>query len=121
MNRLSPIPLAASALFVCASAFGGDVDHPDCAGADRWPTGMAVVLLRNAGLLPFDGRKSIRTHTTRIASEPLDGGIFRQVHRVVVTTADNEKHDAIVVNEVSAEECSISPVELFLIDRHLDR
>ena len=51
----------------------------------------------------------------------MEGEVFRQVHRVIVTVADDEKLDAIVVNDASAEECSMGPVELFLIDRHLDR
>ena len=123
MKWLNPMLLAVSAMFASSLTFaGGDgVRHPDCAGADRWPTSMALVLLRNAGLLPSDNREAIHTHTTRIASEPLEEDVFRQVHRVVVTVADDEKLNAIVVNDASVEECSMGPVELFLIDRHLDR
>ena len=96
-----------------APAFGKD---PDCSGTENWPTRSALVALTNAGITgKIDWAK---TKTTRIASEKIGKDLYRQVHRVSYAQVSGKVVEAITVNEVSSEECSMSGVEVFVVSKH---
>ena len=70
-------------------------------------------------MLPENALGRVTTETTRIASEPLGEGLFRQVHKITITGRDGQRLQAIAVNDASAEECSVSPVQIYVIRRAL--
>jgi len=81
---------------------------------------MAFVHLKNAGLTNNERLDFDQTKTTRIASERIRPGVFRQVHRVIFTEHSGKRIGVITVNDVSMEECSESGVEVFVVARHID-
>ena len=90
---------------------------PDCSGG--WPTNMAFVLLKNAGLTDNDKIDFSKTKTVRIASESVGKDLWHQVYDVTFTEYSGEKIEAIAVHDASSEECSMTGVELYVVSRRL--
>jgi len=80
---------------------------------------MAFATLKNAGLTDNDRLLFEKTSATRLASEPIKGGLFRQVHRVTFTERTGGTIEVITVNDASADECSMSGVDVYVISKHL--
>ena len=111
MVRL-PVSLLLAALVVPALA-----KDPDCSGIERWPTRSALVVLTNAGVA--DKIDFAKTRTTRVASERIGKDLYRQVHHVTYTEVSGKTINAMVVNDVSSEECSTSAVQVFVVSERL--
>jgi hypothetical protein len=109
LTLLLLLPLSA-----CAIAKG-----PDCSGKDSWPASMAFVNLKNAGITTNEKLDFSKTEVTRIASEPLDDGIYQQVHQISFFEKDGKDFDVIAINKASDEECSYSDAEIYLIAKKL--
>jgi hypothetical protein len=96
---------------------------PDCAGG--WPTSMAFVHMKNAGLTDNDKIDFSKTKTSLIASERIrresrpSRDIYRQVHLVTYVEKSGRVIQAITVNEASSVECSESGVEVFVVSEHI--
>ncbi|RQR33945.1 MULTISPECIES: hypothetical protein [unclassified Burkholderia] len=115
-NRIPSFIVAAACAFPGVHALAAD---PDCAGLDRWPTSMAFVKLKNAGLTDNDKLDFNKTKTVRLASERIGNDLYRQVHHVVFTEKSGETIEVITASDASREECSMSDVEVFVISRRL--
>ena len=90
---------------------------PDCSGAERFPTMSAIAYLKNVDVVDPTRLDHSKTKTRRIASEPLGKGLYRQVHHVTLTEKAGKIIEAITVNDASAEECSMSGVDVFVVTR----
>jgi len=95
------------------------VKSPDCSGPERWPASMAFVHLKNAGLTDNSKLDFTKTQSSRINSEPLAKGKFRQVHLVTFHQKDGQTIEVITVNDVSFDECSESGVDVFVVSKRL--
>lgn len=92
---------------------------PDCTSVDRWPTNMAFVHLKSAGLTDNNKLDFAKTKTIRLASEKIGKDLFLQVHYIIFTEKSGNTIEVITSNEVSNEECSMSGVDVFVISQHL--
>ena len=96
---------------------GGDIQKasvPDCSSVDRFPTMSAFTALQNAGMVGVGSLPQWKRTTTRIASEEIRPGLFRQVHHVIFAKGQ-ESIELMTVNDVSMEECSESASDVYLI------
>lgn len=93
---------------------------PDCTGVDRWPTKMAFLDLKDAGLTDNDKLDFSKTKTIRLASEKIGKDLYRQVHYIIFTEKSGNTIEVITSNEVSNEECSMSGVDVFVVKQHLE-
>jgi hypothetical protein len=84
--------------FVSAQA----AEIPDCSGPDHWPANMALVNMKNAGIL---------------ANDQVD--LYRQVHLVTFERKDHKLLQAIVLSDASSEECSMGNAQVFVISQTL--
>lgn len=91
---------------------------PNC--SDGWPTKMAFVHMKNAGLSDNDSIDFSKTKTTRLASEKIGKNLWHQVYYVTFKKKSGGTIDAIAVHDASFEECSMSGVEVFVVARHLN-
>jgi hypothetical protein len=91
---------------------------PDCSGG--WPTNMALVQLKNAGVADNDSVDFSKTKTVRIASEKVGKDLWHQVYHVTFTKKSGDAIDAIAVHDASQEECSMTGVEVFVVSQHLN-
>lgn len=109
--------IAITLLFLFPSlAFSKD---PDCTGVKRWPTKMAFVHLKNAGLTDNNKLDFSKTKTIRLASEKIGNDLYRQIHHITFTEKSGNKIEVIASNEASNEECSMSGVDVFVVSQHL--
>jgi hypothetical protein len=91
---------------------------PDCAGG--WPTNMAFVHLKNAGLADNYSVDFSKTKSVRIASEKVGKDLWRQVYHITFTKKSGDAIEAIAVHDASQEECSMTGVEVFVVSKHLN-
>lgn len=96
-------------------------EDPDCTGVDRWPTTMAFVHLKNAGLTDNDKLDFTKTKTIRLASEKIDKNLYRQVHHIIFTEKSGNTIEVITINDASKDECSMSGVDVFVVSQHLGK
>ncbi|MCC8392843.1 hypothetical protein LJ656_09605 [Paraburkholderia sp. MMS20-SJTR3] len=93
--------------------------NPPCS---NWPTSMAQVELRNAGILgDIDASK---TRAVQLASGEIgkykDGTqLWREVYHVTFQEKNGAEVKVITVSNAGEEECSMSDVEVFVVSRHL--
>lgn len=92
---------------------------PDCTAPDRWQTTSTLVKLQAAGVVRAADLDLQRTKTVRIASELESAGRYRQIHETTFVTTSGRKVRVITNSLASAEECSESGVEVFVISKHL--
>jgi len=93
---------------------------PDCTGANGWPTAMAFVHMKNAGLTDNAKIDFTKTTTVRLASERIGRkDLYRQVHLVTYTEKAGKVIEAITVSDASNAECSESDVQVYVVSEHL--
>lgn len=112
----------ASILVAAASSPWGvyaQAAHPDCAGVEQWPTVMAFVDLKNAGVTDNYKLDFSKTKTVRLASERIGNDLYRQIHYVVFTEKNGATIEVITANDASSQECSMSGVDIFVVARRL--
>jgi hypothetical protein len=96
------------------------IKDPDCSGSGAWPTSMAFVHMKNAGIPNNDKLDFSKTKTVRLASEKIGKDLYHQVYLVTFTEKSGKKIEAIAVSDVSHTECSMSGVEVFVVLQHLN-
>ncbi len=89
---------------------------PDC---PSWPTNMAFVHLKNAGLVSNEHTNPEKATVVRLASEKIDKDRYRQVYRIAFHSDTGPDVEVITSSEASFEECSMSPVDVYVVSRHL--
>ncbi len=117
MRRVLAVVLLLSASAISQSQ-SKEVAGPDCSG--RWPTIMAFVQMKNAGLADNASIDSSKTKTVRLASEKRGKDLWHQVYDVTFTKKSGEVLEAIAVHDASSEECSMTGVEVFVVSKHLN-
>jgi hypothetical protein len=92
---------------------------PDCTEPDRWQTASALMKLHAAGVVRATDLDLRRTKTIRLASELESAGRYRQIHETIFVTTSGRKIRVITSSLASADECSESGVEVFVVSKHL--
>jgi len=80
---------------------------------------MVFVAMKNAKLLTDDQVDFDRTEVTRLASEQVKKGLWRQIHLVRYYRKDGTYLEAVAVNDASNDECSMSEVRTLVISEEL--
>lgn len=112
VRRLRTVFLLAAFLPLIASA-----KTPNCSGTDRWPTNMAFVHLKNAGITDNEKVDFTKTKTIRLASEIRGKDLYRQIHQVTFFEKSGSTIQVITSNDVSSEECSMSGVDVYVVSQ----
>lgn len=98
-------------------AHSPQASSPDCAS---WPTSMAMVHLKNAGITDPTKLDEQRTRATLLASEKVGKDLHRQVHDITFhEKAGDGMIEVITSSQASSVECSMGPVDVFVVSRHL--
>ncbi|AFC84795.1 hypothetical protein Fraau_0305 [Frateuria aurantia DSM 6220] len=90
-----------------------------CRRSASWPMHMAMGQLKNLGYLDTRQLDSASTRVVRMASEPLPGGLYQEVYHVVFQQEDGKRLEVITRSKASDQECSMGPVEVYLVNRKL--
>jgi hypothetical protein len=99
-------------------ARASQMQGPDCSGG--WPTNMAQVSLKNAGLLNNTEIDFTKTKTIRLASEKVGKDLWHQVYFVTFFKRSGDTIRAVVVHDASIEECSMTGVQVYVVSRLLE-
>ena len=93
--------------------------EPDCSKPDNWAGSMAFVNLKNAGLATNSEIDFTKTKVVKIASEKIGKNLYRQVHLVDFQKMSGQHLKVVAVNDASKEECSVTGVDVFVIEKQL--
>ncbi len=107
------------ALFLVFAAGSSVAKTPACSGPNNWAAAMAHVHLKNANLLDNESVDFSKTKVVILASEKVSKDLYRQIHLVTFFEKTGRKIEAITSNEASTHECSMSPVEVFVVSGRL--
>jgi len=107
-------------IFGFVFSFSENFKHPDCVRKNSWAVNMALGYMKNNRIITPQEINHEKTTILRLSSEKKENGIFRQVHYIVFTTKSDLIIKVITVNDASFEECSMSDVAVFLIEKELD-
>lgn len=107
-------------LFIVSSA-SVLAGSPDCTYFDAWPSSMAFVELKNAGLADNESLDFSKTTIVRLASEKIGKHLYRQVHRVRFVKKTGEQIEVITANDASHQECSMSDVDVYVVSQRLPK
>ena len=91
---------------------------PDCSGS--WPTNMAQATLKDAGILKNEEIDFAKSKTVRLASEQTAKDLWHQVYLVKFHKKSGDDVKAIVIHDASAEECSMTDVQVFVVSTTLN-
>jgi hypothetical protein len=94
---------------------------PICTDPEAWPAGMAYGHLKNAGALTPESTDFSKTRAELVASEKIGRDRYRQVHVVRFTTKAGAQVSAVVINEASHEECSLTEAQVFMVAQEFER
>jgi hypothetical protein len=111
--------LVASLLLSCYCIDGHAGSSPDCTGRDAYPSAITFVYLKNSGLVDNESTDFSRTKVSRLTSEQIGNDLYRQVHFIQYFRKSGEEVDAIVINEASSEECSMSGADVYAVSKQL--
>jgi hypothetical protein len=111
-------PKLYATLFLLLPALGL-AKPPKCMGINQWPTVMAFVHLKDAGLTDNDSLDFPRTRTTRLSSEKIGKTSHKQIHHVVFREKSGKTLEAITISTSVSGDCSEGPVEVYVVSRRL--
>lgn len=89
---------------------------PDCAS---WPTNMALVHLKNAGLIDIPSVIEAQTKAVRLASEKVGKDLYQQVYDITFHTKDGKTVEVVTKSQASSEECSMSRVDVYVVSQKI--
>lgn len=91
----------------------------ECAKPQKWATSSAQALLKNAGLLKNEDIDFSKTKVQLLSSEKKSKDLYHQIQKIVFYKKDGKSISVITENEASSEECSMSAVKVYVIEREL--
>lgn len=110
MIHSSLIALALAVPVVCFAA------SPQCAS---WPTNMALVQLKNAGITDPTKVDESKTKAVRLASEKVGKDRYRQVYDITFYETAGRAIEVVTSSEASSTECSMGSVDIYVVSRKL--
>ncbi|QHA86437.1 hypothetical protein [Serratia rhizosphaerae] len=89
-------------------------------GCTSWPMNMAEVWMKNEKIVDIADIDEAKTESKLLAIEKHDKGEYTQIYHFVFHDKNGNKYEVITQNDASAEECSLSDVNVFLISKSTD-
>ncbi|WP_238537985.1 hypothetical protein [Paraburkholderia atlantica] len=80
---------------------------------------MALVHLKNAGITDPTKIDESKTKAVRLASEKVGKDLYRQIYDITFIEKNGPRIEVITSSEASAQECSMSGVDVFVVSRRL--
>jgi hypothetical protein len=80
---------------------------------------MALVHLKNAGLIDIPSVIEAQTRAVRLASEKIGKDLHRQVYDITFYTKDGKTIEVITNSRASSEECSMSAVDVYVVSKKI--
>jgi len=106
--------VAALALAAPALCFAGSP-----LGCKSWPTNVAIVYLKNAGITDPARLDESKTHAVRVASEKIGKGLWRDVYDITFHEHGGRSIEVITSSQAGSVECSMSDPVVWVVSEKL--
>ncbi|HKT96928.1 MAG TPA: hypothetical protein VJS30_10370 [Paraburkholderia sp.] len=84
-----------------------------------WPTNMAEVKLKNAGITDPTKLDESKTRAVRIASQKVGKDLYRDVYDITFYEKSGRAIEVIMSSEASSSECSMGSVDVYVVSQKL--
>jgi len=84
-----------------------------------WPTNMAIVHLKNAGITAPDRLDESKTNARLLMREDIEPGLWRQIYEITFHEHAGREIQVITENYAIDEECSMSGVAVWVVGEKL--
>jgi len=88
-------------------------------GCSSWPTNMAIVQMKNAGITTPARLDESKTKAVLLMLENIEPGLSRQIHEITFHEKTGREFQVITENYAGREECSMSSVSVWVVSRKL--
>ncbi|MFM0596254.1 hypothetical protein [Paraburkholderia dilworthii] len=113
MKRLIAVFMCAAPLLASAKMATLHCEH--------WPMTMALMSLKNSGMIGGDDIQEKRTKIELLASEKIGRNLYQQVYHMTFYGATGRTIEDITNNQASSVECSISAVDVYVTGKNIGR
>lgn len=86
-------------------------------GCTSWPMNMAEVWMKNEKIVDIADIDETKTESKLLAIEKHGKGEYTQIYHFVFHDKNGKKYEVITQNDASANECSLSDVNVFLVSK----
>ncbi|GGB22354.1 hypothetical protein [Agarivorans gilvus] len=89
---------------------------PECHNPDNWAPSVAYGALKEKQLITSENYDPKTTQVTLLGSKKIGKDLYTLIHKVDFYPIGGKKIVVITKSDASSEECSMSPVKIFLVN-----
>lgn len=90
-----------------------------CSSINSFATSTAYVVLKNLNIVNPKNIDYDKTKTVLLSSQKIGDDLDKEIHHITFYKKNGKKVEVITVNDTSSEECSMSGVDVYLIDKKI--
>jgi hypothetical protein len=90
-----------------------------CSSINSFATSTAYVVLKNLNIVSPKNIDYEKTKTILLSSQKIGEDLDKEIHHITFYKKNGKKVEVITVNDTSSEECSMSGVDVYLIDKKI--
>lgn len=90
-----------------------------CSSINSYATSVAYVVVKNLNMVSPKNIDYEKTKTVLLSSQKIGDDLNKEIHHITFYKKDGKKVEVITVNDTSSEECSMSGVDVYLIDKKI--
>ena len=94
-------------------------DDSYCSSIHAFATSTAYVVLKNQNLVGPENIEYDKTKTVLLSSQKIGDDLYKEIHHITFFRKDGKTVEVITLNDTSSEECSMSGVDVYLIDKKI--
>jgi hypothetical protein len=98
---------------------GAQANDSYCSSIHSFATSTAYVVLKNSGAVSPKNIDYDKTKTVLLSTQKISDDLYKEIHHITFFKKDGETIEVITVNDTSSEECSMSGVDIYLIDKKI--
>lgn len=90
-----------------------------CSSINSFAASTAYVVLKNLNIVTPKNINYEKTKTVLLSSQKIGDDLDKEIHHITFYKKNGKKVEVITVNDTSSEECSMSGVDVYLIDKKI--
>lgn len=94
-------------------------NDPYCSSINSFATSTAYVVLKNLNIVSPKNIDYDKTKTVLLSSQKIGDDLDKEIHHITFYKKNGKKVEVITVNDTSSEECSMSGVDVYLINKKI--
>lgn len=90
-----------------------------CSSIHSFATSTAYVVLKNMNAINPENVDYNRTQTILLSSQKIGDDLYKEIHHIIFYKKNGKPIEVITINDTSSEECSMSGVDIYLINKKI--